>query len=153
MIRKPYRSDWVQTDRNTFYPASMDKHMAYDKGCQFCQIVNGEAEAEVILEQQDYLCILDKYPVTEGHSLVIPKSHIEQLEQIEDPAMFEFLERAHEEILNRYSPDGTNIGINNGAAAGQTVPHIHWHIIPRYNGDMDDPKGGVRGVIPEKQKY
>jgi diadenosine tetraphosphate (Ap4A) HIT family hydrolase len=51
------------------------------------------------------------------------------------------------------NPDGFNIGVNEGRAAGQTVPHLHIHVIPRYNGDMEDPRGGVRGVIPEKQKY
>lgn len=127
--------------------------MTSESGCPFCEIVTGSSEATVILDEEDYLCILDKYPVTEGHSLVIPKSHIEGLEQINDLHIYNFIEKATNEVRRRYDPDGINVGLNNGAAAGQTIPHLHWHIIPRYEGDMDDPSGGVRGVIPEKQKY
>lgn len=127
--------------------------MTGESRCPFCEIITGTSEATILLEEENYLCILDKYPVTEGHSLVLPKSHVQRLEQMDDPQLFEFLERAHGKVMRRYEPDATNIGINNGIAAGQTIPHLHWHIIPRYKGDMDDPRGGVRGVIPEKQKY
>lgn len=121
--------------------------------CPFCQIVEGEQSAEILLESDDYLCILDEYPVTEGHSLVMPKEHRERLETVEDPNLYGFLESAHSEVKRQFVPDATNIGINNGPEAGQTIPHLHWHIIPRYHGDVDDPRGGVRGVIPSKQKY
>ncbi|WP_394742933.1 HIT family protein [Natronococcus roseus] len=127
--------------------------MANTTECPFCQIVDGDAEATVLLESEDYICFLDKYPVAEGHSLVIPKTHVERFEELDDPHIYEFLERAHEVVSAEYEPDATNIGLNNGVAAGQTIPHLHWHIIPRYTGDMDNPEGGVRGVIPDKQKY
>jgi diadenosine tetraphosphate (Ap4A) HIT family hydrolase len=121
--------------------------------CQFCQIVDGNSEATILLEDEHYICFLDKYPVTEGHSLVIPKTHVERFEELDDSRIYEFLERAHEKVSTEYEPDATNIGLNNGSAAGQTISHVHWHIIPRYAGDMDNPEGGVRGVIPDKQKY
>lgn len=98
----------------------------------------------------------DAYPVTKGHTLLIPFSHATDLvhltrEEIED--FPEILIEAMRGIRVEFNPDGFNIGINLGEAAGQTVKHLHVHIIPRYKGDVTDPRGGVRGVIPEKQKY
>lgn len=121
--------------------------------CPFCEIVEGDQSAEILLETKDFLCILDKYPVNEGHSLVIPKRHVERLEELDDLAIYDFIVASHAEVKQRFNPDSTNIGINNGPAAGQTISHLHWHIIPRYYGDIDDPRGGVRGVIPSEQKY
>lgn len=121
--------------------------------CVFCAIVNGECEATVLLETGNYLCFLDKYPVTEGHALVVPKDHIRYLNQADGVKLFDFLQDAVAEVTQRYDPDATNIGINNGPEAGQTIPHLHWHIIPRYEGDIEDPTGGVRGVIPQRQTY
>jgi hypothetical protein len=75
------------------------------------------------------------------------------LSEIDSPPMYEFLEQSITEVRQRYQPDGMNIGLNDGPIAGQTIPHLHWHIIPRYDGDISDPSGGVRGVIPEKRIY
>jgi diadenosine tetraphosphate (Ap4A) HIT family hydrolase len=97
--------------------------------------------------------MLDKYPVNEGHALVLPKDHIQYLQDADWKQLTAFLEEAIAEVRNRYDPDALNIGINDGPEAGQTIPHLHWHIIPRYDGDMPDPAGGVRGVIPEEQTY
>jgi diadenosine tetraphosphate (Ap4A) HIT family hydrolase len=127
--------------------------MTHLEDCVFCSIIDGDGEATILLETDEYLCLLDKYPVTEGHALVAPKEHIQYLEQADSSSLFEFLEEAITEVTHRYDPDATNIGINNGPAAGQTIPHLHWHIIPRYEGDMEDPTGGVRGVIPNKRMY
>lgn len=121
--------------------------------CVFCDIINGESGKTVLLQTAQYICLLDKYPVTEGHALVMPKDHIQYLEQADWPNLFEFMQEAHREVIHRYNPDATNIGINNGQAAGQTIPHLHWHIIPRYEGDIENPSGGVRGVIPHKRTY
>jgi diadenosine tetraphosphate (Ap4A) HIT family hydrolase len=107
----------------------------------------------VLLESDEYLCFLDEYPVTEGHALVVPKEHIQTLDAANSLELYQFVEEAHAVIRRRYDPGATNLGINNGEAAGQTVPHLHWHIIPRYDGDIADPTGGVRGVIPEKRIY
>ena len=127
--------------------------MPQQKRCVFCKIIDGDPETTVLLETEAYICFLDKFPVTEGHALVAPKTHIEALEKADWHTLFQFLRQAHTEVKDRYNPDATNIGVNNGQEAGQTISHLHWHIIPRYEGDLEDPRGGVRGVIPEKRIY
>ncbi len=98
----------------------------------------------------------DAYPVSPGHSLVIPKRHVASFFEIsveERLAMLELLDVAQVAAERECHPAGYNIGINDGRAAGQTVPHLHLHLIPRFTGDMPDPRGGVRWVIPEKADY
>jgi len=121
--------------------------------CVFCEMVDGEHDIDIVLETEDFLCFYDNYPVNEGHTLVIPKQHVRYLEDVNDTRIFEVIQEALQIVNEKHSPDATNIGINNGSAAGQTVPHLHWHIIPRYDGDMENPEGGVRGVIPEERTY
>ena len=121
-----------------------------DKNCPFCDEANYEREGDLAFTKTD------SYPVSKGHTLVIPKRHISSYFECTDAERLELwsLVEVVKALLERtFEPDGFNIGINIGAAAGQTVPHMHVHVIPRYHGDMDDPRGGVRGVIPEKQKY
>lgn len=127
--------------------------MSVNDDCTFCDIIDGEHDTNILLESDDYLCFLDKYPVNEGHALVVPKEHIQYLEEADGSAIYGFLEEAIEEVRRRYEPDAMNIGLNDGPNAGQTIPHLHWHIIPRYDGDIDDPTGGVRGVIPSERIY
>jgi diadenosine tetraphosphate (Ap4A) HIT family hydrolase len=102
------------------------------------------------------LWIRDGFPISPGHSLIIPKRHIgsffETTEE-ERLALLALLDEAKQAAATESNPDGYNIGINDGPAAGQTVPHLHIHLIPRYAGDMEDPRGGVRWVIPEKADY
>ncbi|QKI88262.1 HIT family protein [Thiomicrorhabdus xiamenensis] len=117
--------------------------------CPFCQI-------DGYLQNASCYARFDIYPVTEGHTLIIPKRHAEtwfDMTRSEQIDALELVEQAKTYLLERYQPDGFNIGVNCGEVAGQSVPHAHIHLIPRYSGDTDDPKGGVRGVIPEKQKY
>lgn len=120
--------------------------------CPFCTL-----PASRILDENGYaVLILDGYPVSPGHSLVIPKRHVGsffEVTELEREALFALLDRAKERVAERHRPNGCNIGINDGAAAGQTVPHLHIHLIPRYDGDQPDPRGGVRWVIPEKADY
>lgn len=100
--------------------------------------------------------IRDGFPVSEGHTLVIPKRHVASLFELSHEEVGEInslLFAAKVEIDRAFSPDGYNVGINDGAAAGQTVPHLHVHLIPRYAGDSPDPRGGVRWVMPEKADY
>ena len=103
------------------------------------------------------VCIADAYPVTEGHSLVIPCRHVADgmaLHQPEWNAITALLKQRRDELeMADASISGFNIGLNIGASAGQTVMHAHWHLIPRRTGDTSDPRGGVRGVIPGKQRY
>ncbi|MFW6016111.1 MAG: HIT family protein [bacterium] len=118
--------------------------------CPFCSI-----DKEDIVFEEDYvLAIYDKYPVSTGHMLILPKFHDEKyfatcLRSI----LWAMVDRCKLYLDAKYSPDGYNVGINIGEAAGQTVEHMHIHLIPRYEGDVDNPAGGVRGVIPERQKY
>lgn len=100
--------------------------------------------------------IRDGFPVSPGHTLIIPRRHIAsffELEPAEREGLMVLLDQARQQLLEELKPDGFNIGINDGAAAGQTVPHLHIHLIPRFVGDREDPRGGVRWVIPEKADY
>lgn len=102
------------------------------------------------------MLIRDAFPVSPGHSLVIPKRHIGsyfETTEAERRDMQALLEAAKTGIESELLPQGFNIGINDGAAAGQTVPHLHMHLIPRYVGDVADPRGGVRWVIADKADY
>jgi len=121
--------------------------------CVFCNI----PEDRIVNEYKYFYIIRDLYPVTNLHSLVIPKRHV--------VSYFECNQNEYDEIpiilntqktelrLTDESITGFNIGMNIGEDAGQTVFHFHIHIIPRRKGDVDNPKGGIRGVIPSKQKY
>lgn len=120
--------------------------------CPFCAL---PAERILILADEA-LVIRDAFPVSPGHTLVIPRRHIGsffELTDAERACMVELLAQAKAELDLSFQPDGFNIGINDGAAAGQTVPHLHLHLIPRYWGDAPDPRGGVRWVLPAKAKY
>jgi len=121
--------------------------------CVFCNIDKSRIEIENDLA----LSFKDLYPVTEGHTLVIPKRRVQsffELSSNEKKAMFELLESQKQDLQNKDKLiTGFNIGINDGQDAGQTVMHCHIHLIPRRKGDMKDPRGGVRGVIPGKQSY
>ena len=120
--------------------------------CPFCAL---PAERILILADEA-LVIRDAFPVSPGHTLVVPRRHIGsffELTDAERACMVELLARAKAELDLSFQPDGFNIGINDGAAAGQTVPHLHLHLIPRYRGDAPDPRGGVRWVLPAKAKY
>ena len=100
--------------------------------------------------------LIPGYPVSPGHALIIPKRHVASyfdLTNHEREAMNVILQYVSQKVEERYHPDGFNVGINIGEAAGQSVFHCHMHLIPRYKGDVPNPKGGVRGVIPSKQKY
>lgn len=121
--------------------------------CPFCDIINKKPLIEI---SKYWFAFEDEYPVSPGHCLIVPQRHVESMFELTDEELKDLYAvivdiRNYIKIVR--NPDGFNIGVNEGRAAGQTVPHLHIHIIPRYNGDMEDPRGGVRGVIPEKQKY
>ncbi len=123
-------------------------------GCVFCAL---EGSGRVLLENALALCIADAYPVTPGHSLVIPRRHVADglaLHQPEWNAVVELLKQRREQLSAQdVSISGWNVGLNSGEAAGQTVFHAHWHLIPRREGDCEEPRGGVRGVITGRQGY
>ena len=122
-------------------------------GCPFCNL---EKDIEIICETENCVAFYDGFPVSPGHTLIIPKRHVAnyfELSRVEVQAMQSMLGRVRQIIDEQYHPDGYNIGVNVNEAAGQSVFHVHMHLIPRYKGDVENPKGGVRGVIPDKQKY
>ena len=121
--------------------------------CPFCRL---SRRVEVICETATCVAFYDGYPVSPGHALIIPKRHVASYFDLTDherEAMNVMLQYVKQKVDERYHPDGYNIGINVNEAAGQSVFHVHVHLIPRYKGDVENPKGGVRGVIPAKQDY
>ena len=123
------------------------------KNCIFCQLEN----STINIENNLALCFNDQYPVTSGHSLIIPKRHVQSFFELtieERIAMFELLDAQKIKLQEKdNSITSFNLGVNDGSDAGQTIMHCHIHLIPRRSGDMKNPRGGVRGVIPEKQSY
>jgi diadenosine tetraphosphate (Ap4A) HIT family hydrolase len=122
------------------------------KPCPFCTL----PEARVIDEGTHGVVVRDAYPVSPGHTLIIPRRHTGSffdLSSEERDDLLGLLDAAKVVIDGEFKPQGYNIGINDGPAAGQTVPHLHIHLIPRYGGDRPDPRGGVRWIIPEKADY
>ncbi len=121
--------------------------------CIFCRI-----EEEKILKKNRYIfCIRDRFPVTKDHCLLIPRRHFSSFFEIKEKELLALFKLINETRLILKSADplikGFNIGVNSGAAAGQTVFHCHIHLIPRREGDTENPAGGVRGVIPRKRNY
>jgi diadenosine tetraphosphate (Ap4A) HIT family hydrolase len=120
--------------------------------CPFCNPF-----ADEIVAKND-LCYVrwDRFPVSKGHLLVIPFRHAADyfsLTDEEKQALFALIDECKEVIEENFRPAGYNIGFNVGEAAGQTVMHCHCHVIPRYSGDTENPRGGIRGVIPQKRDY
>jgi diadenosine tetraphosphate (Ap4A) HIT family hydrolase len=120
--------------------------------CPFCNY----APASLWLESASVLALWDGFPISEGHTLVVPRCHVASLFDLppsELAAMWEFVARVRAELTTRLGVEAFNIGLNDGRAAGQTVMHAHIHVVPRRDGDVPDPRGGVRWVIPEKADY
>lgn len=118
--------------------------------CLFCRRVDLVYQGELTFISQD------KYPASPGHLLIIPNRHVPNYfdcTQEEIAELWDNVHRAKQMVDNEHKPDSYNIGINVSKVAGQSVPHTHIHLIPRYAGDVVDPKGGVRNVIPNKRTY
>ncbi|WP_346866326.1 HIT family protein [Methanocalculus sp. MSAO_Arc2] len=120
--------------------------------CPFCD----PTPSDILLANDLAYARYDLYPVSPGHLLLIPFRHVAsffEATEAEQAALLSLVHDARRLADELYAPDGYNIGVNIGAAAGQSVMHLHVHVIPRYVGDMEEPKGGVRGVIPVKRLY
>ncbi len=118
--------------------------------CPFC------GDPKKVIEKELVFAHYDTYPVSAGHCLVITRRHVAEYFQAtaaEKAAIWELVDEVKTILDRDFSPDGYNVGVNIGRAAGQSIPHVHIHVIPRYAGDVENPQGGVRGVIPHKQKY
>ena len=121
--------------------------------CPFCIL---ESNRDIVIENENAFAIFDKFPVSNGHLLIIPKLHCNSYFDLDiqiQNACWDIVSLGKQLLEKMYSPSGYNIGININEAAGQTIPHAHIHLIPRYTGDVSNPRGGVRGVIPFKQDY
>ena len=120
--------------------------------CPFCDF----PPASILDENSLCLGIRDAFPVSLGHTLIVPRRHVAsffELTSEERTDMLALLGRVIARLDAEFHPSGYNIGLNEGAAAGQTIMHVHLHVIPRYRNDVDDPRGGVRWVIPSKARY
>lgn len=120
--------------------------------CLFCRIPGDQ----VLIEHPLAVAKRDGYPISKGHTLIIPRRHVASFfdtTEEERRAMLKLLDEVKAVLDREHKPDGYNIGMNDGVAAGQTVMHLHMHLIPRYKGDRDDPRGGVRWILPEKAAY
>jgi len=120
--------------------------------CVFCSIVAGEIPARTVHETDDVLAFLDANPLARGHTLVIPKSHARHLGDLDDALasdLFAAVTELTPRIESTVGADGANVGINDGAAAGQEVPHVHGHVIPRFEGDGGAPLHAVGGERPD----
>lgn len=124
--------------------------------CPFCRIIHGQDAERIRYQSEHGIVIRDGFPVSAGHTLVIPKRHIPSffdLSADERTDLLALLDWAKTDVEAAFKPDAFNIGINDGPAAGQTVPHLHIHLIPRYCENGVDPRGGVRWVVPGKADY
>ena len=122
--------------------------------CAFCD--DFMKNKERLFENELAVAFFDGFPVSKGHVLIITNRHTKTFfdtTKAEQDAMFELLRKAKDYIDKEYHPTGYNIGFNCGEDAGQSVMHVHLHLIPRYYGDVENPRGGIRGVIPTKKDY
>lgn len=125
-------------------------------GANNCVFCNPDSERELITESASAYAIFDKFPVNKGHSLIVPKKHVENYFDLtihEQVACLFVINRVKNIVAKRFHPDGFNIGVNIGDSAGQTIDHVHIHLIPRYKGDVNNPVGGIRNIIPGKGDY
>ena len=127
------------------------------KDCLFCKIQQPGFEKEIVYSNEYFVATRDSYPVTPLHTLIIPKRHFASFFEMNDDeqaAVFSILKQQRDEIM-ALDPSVTsfNVGTNDGVDAGQSIYHLHIHLFPRRLGDIENPRGGVRGIIPAKQKY
>jgi len=153
-VKLPFRS-MVANSSFELYQYTPFNQLPREEGerCPFCKL---SRRVEIICETATCVAFYDGYPVSPGHALIIPKRHVASyfdLTNHEREAINVMLQYVKQKVDERFHPDAYNIGINVGNDAGQSVFHCHVHLIPRYEGDVENPKGGVRGVIPGKQKY
>ena len=121
-------------------------------GCPFCTL----DPAHVWIASANGLAFRDSFPISPGHTLVVPRQHVASLFDLHPEArqsLWELVSHVRTRLLEELHPDGFNVGLNDGEAAGQTAMHAHIHVIPRYAGDVSDRRGGIRWIIPAKAAY
>ena len=146
--------DTDSVNQTSFYGAA-ECSVCFVPGCLFCELPDDKFE--VLDENELCLTLGDSYPVTEGHCLIIPRRHVEtyfDMNPGEVDAATRLMHRARERLqAEDDSISGFNIGTNAGKSAGQSVFHAHIHLMPRRDGDQENPQGGVRKIFPDKAKY
>ena len=123
------------------------------ESCPFCERID---RGGLLAESTLAVAFPDAYPLSPGHALVVPRRHEPDYFELTEPerrAMWSLVDQVRDAIRRDHQPHGFNVGINVGAAAGQTIDHAHIHVIPRYRGDVEDPRGGIRWVLPHKAPY
>ncbi len=127
--------------------------MADDVGrCPFCEL----NATDVVAASEFAVAFRDRYPVAEHHTLVIPRRHVASLFELDANELADvwaLVAEVRQSLAVEFGIEAFNVGVNDGVAAGQTVLHAHVHVIPRVLGDSDDPRGGIRWVIPDKARY
>jgi diadenosine tetraphosphate (Ap4A) HIT family hydrolase len=121
--------------------------------CPFC---DATATRPLLAFNDSAVAFPDAFPVNPGHVLVVSRRHVADLFELDSrelAGLWALLRTVKAAIEREHAPSGYNVGVNVGAAAGQTVAHVHLHVIPRYPGDVPDPRGGIRWVIPERAAY
>lgn len=121
--------------------------------CPFCDRL---AEGDLVAQNDLAVAFVDRYPLNPGHTLIVPRRHEPDflaLTEAEHSAVWRLVPQVRAYVDARYHPHGYNLGVNAGAAAGQTVWHAHLHVVPRYEGDVADPRGGIRWILPDRARY
>ena len=129
------------------------KRLAMEPDCPFCDRI---VSSESVASNEHAVAIPDAFPLSFGHTLIVPRRHVSSLWDLSESELENIWKLAGEvrKMLGaEHSPDGFNVGVNDGAAAGQTMDHAHLHVIPRYERDVPDPRGGIRHVLPERARY
>jgi diadenosine tetraphosphate (Ap4A) HIT family hydrolase len=137
---------------------SYSHHLDKQKKPIVIPIFGSVAPEHIVALDKLYLVIYDKYPIIEGHCLIIPRrkaARFHDLKPSEKERLIHWIEwtQSYLEKILMPTPDGFNLGVNDGEAAGQTMGQFHFHVIPRYRGDVPDPRGGIRWVVPSKARY
>ncbi len=121
--------------------------------CVFCEAISQHL---YFVQNSSAVAFPDAYPLSPGHALIVPRRHETDffaLTDEEQTAVWDLIRQVRDSVEREYSPAGYNVGLNAGSAAGQTIDHTHVHFIPRYKGDVEDPRGGIRWVIPARAPY
>jgi diadenosine tetraphosphate (Ap4A) HIT family hydrolase len=130
-----------------------ERDTSWMDSCPFCERIARHAQTR---SNHVAVAFEDQFPVSDGHMLIVPYRHVARLEDLEPPEWTELFALVHavaRDVAGQAGIDGVNVGFNSGTAAGQTVEHAHLHVIPRRAGDVPDPRGGVRHVIPDRADY
>jgi diadenosine tetraphosphate (Ap4A) HIT family hydrolase len=147
-------ADRASSTRTDGSSRNFGRHPPEVRGCPFCErVARGD---DIIHARAAAVAFPDAFPLSEGHVLVVPRRHLARVEDLESnewAEVFALVREVCRELADHDGVDGVNVGVNSGVAAGQTVDHAHVHVIPRRLGDVPDPRGGIRRVVPDRANY